>query len=60
VASHWPRHIVMEELCFDTTYEPKRLNASEICGENLWNKPRDPEVDKALSKAWNLRWFNKK
>jgi hypothetical protein len=41
-------------------YEPKRLNASQICDENLWNKARDPEVDKAFLKAWNLRWFNGK
>jgi hypothetical protein len=44
----------MEELCFETTYEPKRLN-SEICGENLWDKSRGPEVDKLFLKAWNLR-----
>lgn len=38
----------------------KRLSASEICDENLWNRQRDPEVDRRFLEAWNLRWFNKK
>ena len=38
----------------------KRLRASEICDENLWNQQRDPEKDKAFLEAWNLRWFNKR
>jgi hypothetical protein len=28
VASHWPQHIVMEELCFDTTYELRTITSS--------------------------------
>jgi hypothetical protein len=38
----------------------KRLSASEICDENLWNRQRDPDVDRRFLEAWNLRWFNKK
>jgi hypothetical protein len=38
----------------------KRLRASEVCDENLWNRQRDPEKDKVFLKAWNLRWFNKR
>ena len=41
-------------------HSPKRLNASQICDENLWNNTRDPEKDKRFLEAWNLRWFNKK
>ena len=39
--------------------KPKRLSPSDICDENLWNSTRDPEIDKAFLKAWNLRWFNR-
>jgi len=38
----------------------KRLSASEICDENLWNQQRDPEMDKRFLEAWSLRWFNKR
>jgi hypothetical protein len=40
--------------------EAKRLAASAICDETLWNRQRDPEIDKRFLEAWNLRWFNKR
>lgn len=40
--------------------EAKRLAASAICEETLWNRQRDPEIDKRFLEAWNLRWFNKR
>ena len=40
--------------------EAKRLAASAICDETLWNRQRDPEMDKRFLEAWNLPWFNKR
>jgi hypothetical protein len=40
--------------------ESKRLGAAEICDETIWNRQRDPEIDKRFLEAWNLRWFNKR
>ena len=37
----------------------KSLKPSEVCNENLWNRTRNPERDRAFLKAWNLGWFNK-
>jgi hypothetical protein len=40
--------------------EARRLAASAICDETLWNRQRDPEMDRRFLEAWNLRWFNKR
>ncbi len=41
-------------------HSPKKLNAAQVCDENLWNHTRDPDKDKRFLEAWNLRWFNKR
>ena len=40
--------------------QTKRLNATEYCDENLFNRTHSAERDRAFLKAWNLGWFNKR